>query len=189
MRIKLYGFAEKYCIKELANYLVTNIISVCGHYNEIPNAQEMVLAYKCTNSQRSPLRLLMVNFLQFVIEKEHGGSPWSAQLLSEGLSQDSEILKDFILLLRRKGVTLRILVSSLHANTTHMQRKRSARSRELFYEGITRRSITFWQTLLCLDFEGYRNSRREGMGAVILDLGFLDENLHPRATYRLWKYS
>lgn len=78
MRIKLYGFAEKYCIKELANYLVTNIMSVCDQYGEFPHAQEMLLAYECTSSQKSPLRLLMISFLQFIIENEKEGSPWSA---------------------------------------------------------------------------------------------------------------
>lgn len=103
IRIKLYGFAEKYCITELSNYLVSNLMSVCAHYRESPYAEEIAAAYHHTNSPSSPLRLLMIDFLYYLVEGEDEGSHWSAEKLSRALSENAQIMNDLILRIRKGG--------------------------------------------------------------------------------------
>jgi len=57
--ILLYKFAEKLCLPDLCDYLMSSLITAYRIVDRLPSFQGIILAYKNTN-ERSPLRRFMV---------------------------------------------------------------------------------------------------------------------------------
>ena len=103
-RIELYGFAEKYCITELTDYIMTNIMSTLCHYE--PDVEEIVAAYENTRS-KSPLRAFMSDNLYFIAKVAPEESYWSSSRIGDGINRNGDLATDFILLFKKhdgKGV-------------------------------------------------------------------------------------
>ncbi|TVY80461.1 hypothetical protein LSUE1_G005343 [Lachnellula suecica] len=127
-RIKLYGFAEEYCIDELADYIMTNLMSVYCHHGHNPGVEMMVLAYESTNSRNSPLRSFMSNFLYNIIEAEKEEGLLRARTLGNGLATNGDIITDLIVLFKMNGYQhLPIPVTIRNAYIISMKKEQSVR--------------------------------------------------------------
>ncbi|KAF4624291.1 hypothetical protein G7Y89_g13882 [Cudoniella acicularis] len=109
-RIKLYGFAERICLIELADYLMTNLISNLRHYERSPSKEGMKLAYVETR-QGSPLRKYMANSLYFIMKFDGEDTPWSSRALCDTLraSGADDLLFDLIQVTRKHEVDSKAL--------------------------------------------------------------------------------
>ncbi|CAG8979576.1 hypothetical protein HYALB_00010777 [Hymenoscyphus albidus] len=99
-RIKLYGFAERICLVELADYVMTNLISNLKHYERTPSREGILLAYKETRTGSS-LRRYMSSALYYVMKYETEDSPWTAEALCETLKEVDDLLYDLIVVTRK----------------------------------------------------------------------------------------
>jgi len=71
--MRLYQFADKLCLLELADYAITILVSNYDHHHLPPSQFAMKLAYEITGAG-SGLRAFMVNFLFFRVEQNKWGT-------------------------------------------------------------------------------------------------------------------
>jgi hypothetical protein len=98
-RIKLYGFAEKICLPDLADYIITNFISNLAYYERTPSKDGMKVAYAVTKPG-SPLRNYMCHSLYYISKFEDEEGPWSPRELCDTLKEVDDLLYDLIVITR-----------------------------------------------------------------------------------------
>ncbi len=97
-RILLYGFAEKLCLPELCDYLMSNLITTYGIAGLLPSFQGVILAYNNTN-ERSPLRKFMVQALCItVMQKDEGYEP--SDIMGNAMAECPDLVVDLLWLMR-----------------------------------------------------------------------------------------
>lgn len=95
-QIKLYCFAEKYCIDILADTIIDSIRVASKSRNSCPSVQGMIMAYENT-SEGSRLRLYMVRSLAYEILSERSENLDKSQLSS--LASVTDFSRDILMLL------------------------------------------------------------------------------------------
>ncbi|KAG9237829.1 hypothetical protein BJ875DRAFT_113722 [Amylocarpus encephaloides] len=93
-RIKLYGYAEKICFVEMADYIMTNLVSTFHHYLRTPSKEGIRLAYSVTKPG-SPIRKYMSQSLWYIM-KYVDESSWSPDVVCEILRGVDDLLLDVV---------------------------------------------------------------------------------------------
>jgi hypothetical protein len=99
-RIKLYGFAERIGLVDLADYIMTNLVSNLAYYERTPSKDGMKLAYEVTKPG-SPLRNYMSHSLYYIMKFDDDESAWSTRTLCDTLKETDDLLFDLVAVTRK----------------------------------------------------------------------------------------
>lgn len=97
--IKVYCFAEKYCLSELMNQAVSTLILTMSEHAQLPDCEEMRYVY-AHSSSGSHLRRYMALCLQYEILKISSTGCWENEKLCELMTSCGDLTMDFLILSR-----------------------------------------------------------------------------------------
>lgn len=98
--LKVYCFAEKYCLSELMNHAVSTLILTMSANSQLPDAEEMAYVYE-NSSSGSHLRRFMALCLQFEVLRLDSTGCWENDKLCELMTSCKDLTMDFLTLSRQ----------------------------------------------------------------------------------------
>ena len=98
-QIKLYCFAEKYCLAQLMDYTISASIAFLNERKGLPTCDHIEMAYNHTASG-SPLRRFMVLSMQYVIVNMDGSKNWKTEDVAALMGRCTDLSFDFLTLMR-----------------------------------------------------------------------------------------
>ena len=98
--IKLYCFAEKYCITDLMDYTISFLINAYNLSSCLPSCAQIQYSYENT-AAASPIRKFMAWTVQYVIFSQDDKGSWPSQGLTTLLVCCEDLTLDFLQLSRK----------------------------------------------------------------------------------------
>jgi hypothetical protein len=99
--MKLYQFAEKICLYDLADYAITTMISTYCHHRKHPSPFSIKLTYQVT-APGSPLRTFMAEHLHY---RNMKGKSYDLVTLCETFIGCEDLISDFVGLLKSQKLS------------------------------------------------------------------------------------
>jgi hypothetical protein len=103
-RIKLYCFADKYCISDLMDYAITSCISNYDLHNRLPGAPAARYVYSNTPTGSHMRKYIALTF-HYII-KCCSADVWATEDISKVMQECPDLLLDVLRLMREGGSAL-----------------------------------------------------------------------------------